>query len=107
MRWDDNPRNAALLHSVTTRTPIRVLRSWKGSGPYAPVEGYIYSGLYVAVRAFTDKNEQGLDVCRVALVRMPGQPPLAIHPERAHMVKAVKPARLVRRAFLASAQKRG
>ncbi|GAA6049507.1 hypothetical protein JCM3770_000821 [Rhodotorula araucariae] len=85
MRWDENPRNLALLHSVQTQKPIRVLRSYKGSSAYAPKEGYIYSGLYVAVKAWTDKNEDGFDVCRVALVRMPGQPPLAIHPDRRHM----------------------
>ncbi|GAA5856628.1 hypothetical protein JCM9279_006011 [Rhodotorula babjevae] len=89
MTWDENPRNAALLHSVKTRTPIRVLRSYKASGPYAPPHGYIYSGLYVAVKSWVDKNEDGLDVCRIALVRMPGQPPLAIHPDRKHMVDDV------------------
>ncbi|BGP36623.1 hypothetical protein JCM10449v2_000524 [Rhodotorula kratochvilovae] len=97
MRWDDNPRNLALLHSVKTQKPIRVLRSYKGGSAYAPKEGYIYSGLYVAVKAWTDKNEDGFDVCRVALVRMPGQPPLAVHPDRAHLVSApsAMPAQLL------------
>ncbi|GAA5917387.1 hypothetical protein JCM8208_006470, partial [Rhodotorula glutinis] len=92
MTWTENPRNAALLHSVTVGNPIRVLRSYKASGPYAPPHGYIYSGLYVAVKSWVDKNEDGFDVCRVALVRMPGQPPLAIHPDRAHMVDGANAA---------------
>ncbi|GJN91513.1 hypothetical protein Rhopal_004536-T1 [Rhodotorula paludigena] len=87
MTWD-HPPNAALLQSVKTGLPIRVLRGFKGEGPYAPKEGYIYSGLYQAVKSWIDKNADGLDVCRIALVRLPGQPPLSIHPDRQHMVKS-------------------
>lgn len=54
-------------------------------GAYAPERGYRYDGLYQAIRAWEDKSEAGFLICRVALVRLPGQPPLIVHPERAHL----------------------
>ncbi|BGP12617.1 hypothetical protein JCM10213_008753 [Rhodosporidiobolus nylandii] len=73
--WD-NPLNAALLRSVKSQKPIRVLRGFKGRGAYAPVDGYRYDGLYVAAKHWQDENPDGLKICRVALVRLPGQPPI-------------------------------
>lgn len=83
--WD-NALNAALKRSVDSGKPIRVLRGFGNSGPYAPVAGYRYDGLYQAIRAWEDRSEAGFLICRVALVRLPGQPPLPIHPDRVHLI---------------------
>ncbi|POY71305.1 hypothetical protein BMF94_5617 [Rhodotorula taiwanensis] len=79
--------NSALRRSVDLGKPIRVLRGFANKGPFAPVTGYRYDGLYQAVRAFEDTSEDGLLICRVALVRLPGQPPLPVHPDREHMLQ--------------------
>ncbi|GAA5992015.1 hypothetical protein JCM10908_000700 [Rhodotorula pacifica] len=83
--WD-NALNAALKRSVEVGKPIRLMRGLKNQGAYAPVAGYRYDGLYQAIRAWEDRSEDGFLICRVALVRLPGQPPLPVHPERAHLV---------------------
>ncbi|GAA6004500.1 hypothetical protein JCM10207_000755 [Rhodosporidiobolus poonsookiae] len=77
-----NPLNASLLKSVETQKPIRVLRGFKGKSCYAPLEGYRYDGLYVAAKAWQDTGKTGFKICRVALVRLPGQPPVPIQPGR-------------------------
>lgn len=69
--WDG--LNASLKRSVETKKPIRVLRGFKGRSAFAPVEGYRYDGLYVATKAWRDVDESGFKVCRIALVRLPGQ----------------------------------
>ncbi|PWN19943.1 hypothetical protein BCV69DRAFT_283472 [Microstroma glucosiphilum] len=68
-----NPLNAALKRSVQTQRPVRVLRGFKGRKPYAPPEGYLYSGLYVVERCWTERGQSGWDVCRFALRRLEGQ----------------------------------
>ncbi|GAA5872269.1 hypothetical protein JCM3774_003331 [Rhodotorula dairenensis] len=83
--WD-HALNAALKRSVDSGKPIRVMRGFGNSGPYAPVAGYRYDGLYQAIRAWEDRSEAGFLICRVALVRLPGQPPLPVHPDRAHLL---------------------
>ncbi|PRQ76859.1 PUA-like domain-containing protein [Rhodotorula toruloides] len=88
MRWDENERNQALLYSVTSGKPIRLMRGFKNQSAWAPVEGYRYDGLYQAVKAWEDISPEGFKICRVALVRLPGQPPLPVHPQRAHLVDA-------------------
>ncbi|GAA5898703.1 hypothetical protein JCM6882_000903 [Rhodosporidiobolus microsporus] len=79
--WD-NPLNAALRRSVETGKPIRLLRGFKGKSCYAPLEGYRYDGLYVAAKYWQDTSDKGLKICRIALVRMPGQPPIPVQPGR-------------------------
>lgn len=83
--WD-HALNAALKRSVDTGKPIRLMRGFMNQGAYAPVRGYRYDGLYQAIRAWEDRSEAGFLICRVALVRLPGQPPLIVHPERAHLL---------------------
>ncbi|GAA5857126.1 hypothetical protein JCM8547_007975 [Rhodosporidiobolus lusitaniae] len=73
----DTPMNAALLRSVKSGKPIRVLRGVKGKSIYAPKEGYRYDGLYVAVKSWQDvATDSKFKICRIALVRQPGQPPI-------------------------------
>ncbi|GAA6039034.1 hypothetical protein JCM8097_000166 [Rhodosporidiobolus ruineniae] len=79
--WD-NPLNAALFRSVQTKKPIRVMRGHKGKSCYAPVDGYRYDGLYVAAKAWQDTSDEGLKICRIALVRLPGQPPIPVQKGR-------------------------
>ncbi|BGP21519.1 E3 ubiquitin-protein ligase UHRF1 [Rhodotorula toruloides] len=86
MRWDENERNQALLYSCTSGKPIRLMRGFKNQSAWAPAEGYRYDGLYQAVKAWEDVSPEGFKICRVALVRLPGQPPLLVHPQRDHLV---------------------
>ncbi|KAG8945284.1 hypothetical protein FRC04_001061 [Tulasnella sp. 424] len=79
--WDENPLNAALKKSSETKKPVRVIRGYKLHSKFAPVEGYRYDGLYTVEKAWMEKglNKGGFLVCKYALKRVPGQPPL---PER-------------------------
>lgn len=86
MEWTENERNMALLYSVTSGQPIRLMRGFKNQSAWAPVSGYRYDGLYQACKAWEDISPEGFKICRVALVRLPGQPPLPVHPERAQLV---------------------
>jgi E3 ubiquitin-protein ligase UHRF1 len=73
----DHRYNAALKRSAETGKPVRVIRGFKNPGKYAPAEGYRYDGLYTVERAWLAKGLTcGLLVCRYALKRVPGQPPL-------------------------------
>ncbi|GAA5878961.1 hypothetical protein JCM16303_007245 [Sporobolomyces ruberrimus] len=78
--WDG--LNAALKRSVDLKKPIRVLRGFKGKSAFAPEEGYRYDGLYIATKAWQDVGESGFKVCRIALVRLPGQPKIPIQQGR-------------------------
>ncbi|GAA5959852.1 hypothetical protein JCM3765_000620 [Sporobolomyces pararoseus] len=78
--WDGI--NASLLRSVETKKPIRVLRGFKGKSAFAPEEGYRYDGLYIATKAWKDVGESGFKVCRIALVRLPGQPRIPVQKAR-------------------------
>ena len=52
---------------------------FKNPSPFAPEEGYQFSGLYKCVKAWMDTSpSSNLLVCRTAFVRLPGQPPLPI-----------------------------
>ncbi|GAA6058745.1 hypothetical protein JCM10212_003433 [Sporobolomyces blumeae] len=86
--WDK--LNAALKRSVETKKHIRVLRGFKGKSPFAPLEGYRYDGLYVATKAWKDVGASGFKVCRVSLIRVPGQPKLPIQPGREHEVEKLQ-----------------
>ncbi|KAF4623339.1 hypothetical protein D9613_001819 [Agrocybe pediades] len=76
----ENPYNRMLLRSSETRKPVRVIRGFKASSRYAPFEGYRYDGLYVVEKAWMEKgtNAKGYLVCRYALKRLPGQPPIPV-----------------------------
>lgn len=73
--------NAALLTSSKTRKPIRVIRGYKGSSEWSPLEGYLYSGLYVCTRAWLADGLSGYKVCKYAFKRLSNQDPLPI-PDR-------------------------
>lgn len=62
----------ALLQSVTTKNPVRLLRSSRAGG-YAPTEGIRYDGLYDVVECLPRKNEKGGRYECFKLVRRPNQ----------------------------------
>ncbi|KIL70800.1 hypothetical protein M378DRAFT_155736 [Amanita muscaria Koide BX008] len=76
----DHPFNNALLKSVETKKPVRVIRGFKLNSKYAPSEGYRYDGLYTVEKAWTEKglNPKGYLVCKFAFKRLLGQPPIPI-----------------------------
>ncbi|KAF7791834.1 hypothetical protein EIP86_002858 [Pleurotus ostreatoroseus] len=77
----DNSFNNALLLSVETKKPIRVIRGYKLKSQYAPPEGYRYDGLYTVEKAWMERgvNPGGFKVCKFLFKRIPGQPPLPIY----------------------------
>ncbi|KAI5835345.1 hypothetical protein K523DRAFT_411703 [Schizophyllum commune Tattone D] len=77
----DNYYNASLKKSCETKRPVRVIRGFKLHSPYAPAEGYRYDGLYTVEKAYREKGLQGFLVCKFALKRLPGQPPLPVRPD--------------------------
>ncbi|KIJ66709.1 hypothetical protein HYDPIDRAFT_108628 [Hydnomerulius pinastri MD-312] len=80
--WEDSG-NKALVVSQSTQNPVRVVRGYTGVSKYAPVEGYRYDGLYTVVSHWMDKGrENGLDICRFRLQRIPGQPLIPLRPPR-------------------------
>lgn len=72
----DNSKNAALQKSAQTGRPIRVVRGFKGKKPYAPPEGYVYSGLYRVQESWFERGLSGFMMCKFRLTRLAGQPDL-------------------------------
>jgi len=79
----ENPFNKALKISSETGKPVRVIRGYKLSSPYAPMEGYRYDGLYIVEKAWMEQglNDGGFFVCKFIFRRLPGQLPLQKHDE--------------------------
>lgn len=73
-----NGLNASLVRSEETQKPVRVVRGYKGKRPYAPPEGYVYSGLYRVERHWRERGLSGLLVCRYVLRRVEGQEELPV-----------------------------
>jgi putative restriction endonuclease len=63
----------ALIRSIHTRNPVRVLRSSSGKGALAPRAGLRYDGLYVVSGFETMTNKKGGEYARFRLDRMDGQ----------------------------------
>lgn len=51
--------NLALKRSAETGKPVRVIRGFKNSSPFAPATGYSYSGLYVVKKAWMAPGSAG------------------------------------------------
>ncbi|EKM61020.1 uncharacterized protein PHACADRAFT_247318 [Phanerochaete carnosa HHB-10118-sp] len=81
----ENRSNKALLKSVETKKPIRVIRGYKLESKYAPLEGYRYDGLYTVEKAWREKglNPKGYLVCKFIFKRIEGQPPLSVYEDEA------------------------
>lgn len=80
----ENASNKALLRSVETKNPIRVIRGYKLHSKYAPLDGYRYDGLYTVEQATREVglNPGGHLVCKFVFKRLPGQPPLPVYEDR-------------------------
>ncbi|KAL2525517.1 Histone-lysine N-methyltransferase [Abeliophyllum distichum] len=76
--------NLALRNSLSTKTPVRVIRGWKetraSESPDSRAEivsTYIYDGLYTVKKYWTKTGHHGKLVFMFELRRNPGQPELA------------------------------
>ncbi|KXT09697.1 hypothetical protein AC579_8955 [Pseudocercospora musae] len=73
-RSAETTRDTKKLHmSILTGRPVRVLRTSKARGEYAPIEGVRYDGLYDIVSFEEPINKNGGKYERFKLVRRPGQ----------------------------------
>ncbi|EME83138.1 uncharacterized protein MYCFIDRAFT_85401 [Pseudocercospora fijiensis CIRAD86] len=73
-RSAETTRDTNKLHtSIFTRRPVRVLRTSKARGEYAPIEGVRYDGLYEIVGFDEPINRNGGKYERFKLVRRAGQ----------------------------------
>jgi len=80
-RQGDQPltnKNQALVRSVETRNPIRVIRCAKRSSQYAPSRGFRYDGLYDAVEYRQERGPSGFLIWRFKLVRLCDQEPIRL-----------------------------
>ncbi|KAI0353642.1 hypothetical protein OH77DRAFT_572770 [Trametes cingulata] len=72
----EHSMNKALVKSIETQQPVRVIRGWELRSLYAPKEGYRYDGLYRVRSAEMKKGRSGYQVCVFKLRRISHQPPL-------------------------------
>jgi predicted restriction endonuclease len=62
--------NAALLASITTRYPVRVIRGSTGDPHHSPNEGYSYDGLYTVEEYWTTVGVEGFRVLQFRLEKL-------------------------------------
>ncbi|XP_062612005.1 uncharacterized protein LOC134273810 [Saccostrea cucullata] len=67
--------NLALSKNVETKQPVRVIRGYKLTSPFAPEEGYRYDGLYSVEKCWFTTGLSGFGVWKFALKRCPNQAP--------------------------------
>jgi putative restriction endonuclease len=95
----DTYGNAALVTSVLTGAPVRVVRGRSRHSPTAPTAGYRYDGLYRAEHWWSETGKSGFKVCRFRLVStavdyaMP--PALSVSSMNPEMHPAMHPAIIV------------
>ncbi|KAK3088894.1 hypothetical protein FSP39_025113 [Pinctada imbricata] len=66
--------NLALCRSQETGQPVRVIRGYKLTSPFAPDEGYRYDGLYRVEKCWYCTGVSGFKVWKFALKRLSDQP---------------------------------
>ncbi|MDX3058150.1 YDG/SRA domain-containing protein [Streptomyces sp. NE06-03E] len=67
--WE-NRGNASLRMSRIQRTPVRVIRGYKGVEEYSPLTGYRYDGLYEVLEDWDEAGKEGFRICRFRLRRL-------------------------------------
>jgi len=72
----EHSHNSALVTSYQRGRPVRVIRGHNLNSKYSPCEGYRYDGLYKVTKVFTDKSNDGFEICRFKLKREPNQDPI-------------------------------
>jgi len=66
--------NRAMVRSIETKKPVRVLRRSRSDSQYAPSKGLRYDGLYKVTTSRLDRGRDGFQVYRFKLERLPNQP---------------------------------
>ncbi|WP_199922976.1 YDG/SRA domain-containing protein [Streptomyces sp. NRRL B-24484] len=62
--------NAALVTSMTTGTPVRVIRGWEGDAAHSPTRGYRYDGLFRVEDHWSEIGRSGYLVWRYRLTQL-------------------------------------
>jgi len=65
--------NRAMLRSIETKKPVRVLRRSRSDSRFAPSAGLRYDGLYKVTASRLDRGRDGFQVYRFKLERLPNQ----------------------------------
>ncbi|GAA2460192.1 hypothetical protein GCM10010191_95740 [Actinomadura vinacea] len=65
-----SPGNAALLASITTRYPVRVVRGSAGDERHSPAAGYRYDGLYTVEGYWTTIGTDGFRIIQFRLEKL-------------------------------------
>ncbi|KAI0365482.1 hypothetical protein BV20DRAFT_954158, partial [Pilatotrama ljubarskyi] len=90
----EHSMNQALLKSMETQQPVRVIRGWELRSAYAPKEGFRYDGLYRVKSAEMKKGRSGFQVCVFKLRRIrdqPALPPARLVSERTPKMREKRP----------------
>jgi len=66
----DSPGNAALVTSMLTGSPVRVIRGPAKGSLHAPTTGYRYDGVFRVESAWRERGRSGFLVCRYRLVHL-------------------------------------
>lgn len=69
----DAPGNAGLITSQVEGLPVRVVRGAHRTNPYAPPSGYQYAGLFLVTDWWVEEGEDGFEIIRFRLERIPEQ----------------------------------
>lgn len=71
--WEDSG-NAALLKSLFTGKPVRVIRGAHAGSSFAPKTGLRYDGLYVVDEAWMATGKEGFQICRYTMTKVGSEP---------------------------------
>lgn len=65
--------NAGLVTSWVQGLPVRVVRGSKHPSPYSPPTGFVYAGLYGVTSSWVEVGNDGFEIVRFRLDRLPDQ----------------------------------
>lgn len=68
----DDPGNAALIKSIMTGLPVRVIRGAGGNEEFSPAAGYSYDGLFRVAEYWTKRGADGPRVLQFRLEQIDG-----------------------------------
>lgn len=85
-----DPGNAALIKSVMTGLPVRVIRGSGGNKKFSPMSGYSYDGLFTVTDYWT---KSGLDGPVVLQFRLEKITDLNVRPAGHHLNRQLNPGR--------------
>jgi hypothetical protein len=88
-----NDSTRALLRSLATKNPIRVLRKSSSGWSGAPKAGLRYDGLYTIKSIAEQTNDEGGKYLRFKLERQDGQPPIAINKPSPSEIRKIEAAK--------------